>query len=163
MNWWVVAVIAVLLGVAGYIEYRRVPLVQAWAAKHGAYVTSSPDLQLQTAIQGDVSAYGTAGGWGFGFVLTRKMSVGQLRIEECRMRLTKGTAWHIVCSLTSDAALDEAELRAKMPESLINSEVAFDSRKVVWRRRGLLWPGRLDDVYAEAEQLDEVMRRARRE
>ena len=156
--WWIFVIIAVF-SVAGYIEYRRVPLVRAWAIRHGFNVTTSPDIdmQLQSEILSDVAPYGTSGGWGFGLVLTREMMSARLRVSECRMRLRRGTAWHIVCSVNIDGIVDETVLRDRLPKSLIKREVAIGKHGVVWRRRWLLWPRRLDAVYAEAEEVQEAI------
>lgn len=162
MGWSILAVIVLVFGVAAYVEFRRVPRVQDWAIRHGFSVMTSPDAQLQSGISADVAAFGTAGGWGFGLVLTREMTPVHLRVCECRMRLNRGTAWHIVCSVSTDEALDETALRAGLPKSLAGREAVVGKQGVVWRRRGLLWPKRLDEAYAEAEQVREAVLAASR-
>ena len=154
MEWWIFVII-VIFGVAGFIEYRRVPLVKAWSIRHGVNVTTScdMDMQLQSEILSDVAPYGASGGWGFGLILTREMMAARLRISECRMRLNRGTAWHVVCSVTIDGIVDEAVLRDRLPKSVANREVVIGKHGVVWRRRSLLWPKRLDAIYAEAEEV----------
>jgi hypothetical protein len=159
MNWEIVLFILVIFGIAAFIEHRRAPQVREWALRHGFDVTTQPGPELDAALRSDAQAFGSPPAWGYGMVLTREWSRSHVRICEYRMRLQRGTAWHIMAAIRLDCPINQEAVGASLPSFPGKLDWVIYQRDFVWRRRGLLWPKRLDRVLGEAEELLQLLLR----
>lgn len=158
MGWlMIVMIIVIVFGGELLFEQWRVPRVEAWALRHGFERQQTLDPLLEQNIRNSRNLIGLQHIRRFGIVLTGQLGGANACISEVLLPVSMSgkshEKWHIVVMIELQHTFNESALRAALSSQRPDITAVAHDRQLTLQRSGLLLPRRLDDLFAQAQQI----------